>query len=143
MSKMATLVILAYEGTPTRSTVEAVASFGATHIRAAGARVGVIVVIRTDDRVPDAATRAGLAGLMKRFEPNIAALALVVVGSGFGAAAVRAVLAGMNLVARAAYPTEVFADTQPALQWISGQGVGAPHEARLAVARLVDSVAAS
>jgi hypothetical protein len=140
---MGGLVLLAYEGTPTKSTVEALASFGATHIRAAGARVGVLVVIRTGDRVPDAATRAALAGLMKRFEPNIAALAQVVVGSGFGAAAVRAVLAGMNLVARAAYPTEVFAEIQPALQWISGQGVGAPTEVRLAVARLVDGVTAT
>lgn len=135
-------MILAYQGTPTERTVDAVAAFGDAHLGAGGSRVGALAIIRTGDAVPDARTRAAIAGLMKRFEPRIAALAQVALGSGFGAAAVRSVLAGMNLLARPAYPTHVFAEIEPAVQWICGQGLGSSAEARLVAARIGDQMAA-
>jgi hypothetical protein len=65
--------------------------------------VGLIIELRTDIPPPDEAGKKTVRELLGRMEPQLRALGYVIEAPGFGAATLRAVLAGMNLVQRRSY----------------------------------------
>jgi hypothetical protein len=59
--------------------------------------------------------------LAQRFDKTTQAAAYVIEGSGFRAAAMRAVLAGLQLLARTSHPVRVFSDVPTAVEWLGGR----------------------
>ncbi|MCX4240881.1 hypothetical protein [Paraliomyxa miuraensis] len=66
-----------------------------------------------------ATAREAATGLARDGREILMGLAQVVEGQGFGAAAARAVMSGIQLAVRAGYPTKVFGSTDEALPWVS------------------------
>ena len=62
--------------------------------------VGVLVVLEPEASTPNEEARKLLASVMRDRSAVVKGLAYAVVGAGFGAAAVRAVIAGLSLLAR-------------------------------------------
>lgn len=122
------VLVLHYRRTPTEQTVVEVER----QVKAAVAereRIAILVIIAADQPVPDAGTRSGITQLLERYTSNAIAIAQVPRGSGFMAAAVRAVLTSMSLIVRPPYPMRVFARHDEAIQWLAKRGarlVGAP-----------------
>lgn len=65
------------------------------------------------------AAREAAAGIAKDGSDFLLGSAQVVEGEGFGAAAARAVMSGIQLAVRAGYPTKVFGTVDEALTWVA------------------------
>ena len=65
--------------------------------------------------------RQEAAKLSRQLSENVLAAVRVVEGGGFGGAAIRAVLAGMNLVSGARHPTKVADSLVEAAEWLVPQ----------------------
>ena len=65
----------------------------------------------------DADARAAATQVTQEFNPAITAMATLIEGQGFQAAAVRAIVSGMDFVARAKAPKKVFAELSPSVSW--------------------------
>lgn len=115
------VLVLHYRETPTLRTVEEV-EHRVKEVLATRDRIGILVVIRENQPVPDGATRAGIAELLARYAAHAIAVAQVPRGSGFMAAAIRAVLTSMTLLVRPPYPMRVFAAHQDAIRWLGERG---------------------
>jgi hypothetical protein len=61
--------------------------------------------------------RRAAAEVTKEFNAAIVAMATLIEGEGFQAAAVRAIISGMDLMARASAPKKVFAGLAPSVEW--------------------------
>jgi len=83
----------------------------------------IVLTVLTDS---SAATRAGepeeASKLAKHFAPTTRAHAYVIEGTGFRAAALRAVIAGVNALFRPGHPTRVFDGADQAIRWLVPYG---------------------
>jgi hypothetical protein len=66
---------------------------------------------------PEAASK-----LAKHFAATTRAHAYSIEGTGFRAAALRAVIAGVNIITRTGHPTKVFDETSAAIRWLAPYG---------------------
>jgi hypothetical protein len=64
-------------------------------------------------------SREAANAITAEFKKHYRALAIVIEGTGFRAAAARAVTSGINLFARVACPTQVFDDARKAALWLT------------------------
>jgi HEAT repeat protein len=69
--------------------------------------VGLVQVVEVGAVVPDADARAALARMLRDGSQFIRCAAVVYLGSGFGAAAVRGVVTGLAMLSRHEFPHEV------------------------------------
>jgi hypothetical protein len=110
--------------------------------------VGVLVVL--DEAViklgpPSEDFRQALADLRVKYEGVLVAHALVFPGTGFAAATVRALLAGLGMVSRTSFAQRIFVHQSEACAWLmsemdrAGAGCGAAAE----LMAVVQQVAAS
>ena len=83
---------------------------------APGGRLGLFVVVEPHATTPSSAVRDELARM--RRTSSIALTALVHEGNGFGAALVRGITTGLNLLEGSKSHTHVFADVTSAARWI-------------------------
>jgi hypothetical protein len=81
----------------------------------------VLTVITGDAFSIGGPERVEAQRLARRFDKITRAEAYVIEGEGFRAAAMRAVLAGVQLLARISHPTRVFADVPSAVEWLGVQ----------------------
>lgn len=65
----------------------------------------------------DSDARQTAARVTKAFDASIRSMATLVEGEGFGVAAVRAIIAGIDLLSRAAAPKKTFATLNDAIAW--------------------------
>lgn len=84
--------------------------------------LGLMMIVETTAEAPSGEVRAVVAQAMGDFGHLVRRSALVHEGTGFHAAAVRAVVTGLSLVARQPYPQQVFDSVERAATWIV-QGV--------------------
>jgi hypothetical protein len=93
------------------------------------APVWLLTIIEPSAPLPAADVRQELAEFHKRAAGKIARSALVFEGHGFRAASVRAVVAGISLSSRPAYPHRFFGSVGAAARFLSGteSEVVAPH----------------
>jgi hypothetical protein len=96
--------------------------------------IGVMVLIHSNAPMPDEEVRRELVALFSRQSSRIRGLVWVIQGTGFQAAAVRAVLTSFSLAAKQTYPTYIANDVRSALVWLLPLLEGA--SARLADADL-------
>ncbi len=80
--------------------------------------VGMLTIIDENATMPDSNARRHGAEFLARNGDRIVASAVVHEGSGFKAAAVRAVVTGLSLLARQSFPHRVFPAVQPAAKWL-------------------------
>jgi hypothetical protein len=83
---------------------------------APGGRLGMFVVVEPHATAPSSAVRDELPRI--RRTSSIALTALVHEGNGFGAALVRGITTGLNLLEGSKTHTHVFADVTSAARWI-------------------------
>lgn len=102
------------------TTLEGVASLRAAIDKVAAESpqgLRLLVVVEPGASMPPAESRAGIAAFMRDYAKSIRATSLAFEGSGFRAASVRAVVAGLNVVANHPFPYKVFATIGEALWW--------------------------
>lgn len=79
--------------------------------------VRVVIIVEPSARLPSKLLRNQIAQMMSRSRRKIRVTALVYEGSGFGAASIRAVVTGLNIVSRHPFPYRVFSSVSSALAW--------------------------
>jgi len=79
--------------------------------------VALLQVIEERATAPDADARRALSAMLKQHGASIRCSALVYEGDGFKAATLRAIVTGIALLSRPAYPHVVFASTLAAINW--------------------------
>ena len=79
----------------------------------------VVTIIDSGTPPPDEASRKAIRHSINKHRHRIAALAYVVEGHGFGAAALRSVLSVISLTARYPFPQKIFATTSEASAWVA------------------------
>lgn len=102
----------------------------------------LLVVVEPHASMPSSEARAGIAAIMRERSGSIRATSLAFEGIGFRAASVRAVVAGLNVLAHHPFPYKVFATVPEALAWdaMAPTGSGAPPQV---LAELIQSLRAS
>jgi hypothetical protein len=83
-------------------------------------RFANLVVMQEGLPAPSSEFRDGMIRVVRERADHVAGLALIIQGKGFGAAALRAALAGMTLLARTRYPIKAFATVSEGTRWLSG-----------------------
>lgn len=96
-------------------------------------RLGLFVVVEPHATAPSSAARDELARI--RRTNSIGLTALVYEGDGFGAALVRGITTGLNLLERGRSRTHIFADVATAARWVetTTPGYGGGSELETAV----------
>ena len=89
----------------------------------------LLTVIEDKAPLPSLEARVELAANLRRSNGKLERSALVFEGEGFRAASVRAVVAGVSLFSRPAYPHRVFSNVSGAARFLAGgkNGSPAPH----------------
>ena len=105
-----------------------------------GLPVVLIGVVEADALFPDDDARKALSEGMRDAAKLIGASAMVFEGHGFKFSALRAIVAGLGLLARTSYPTDVFATPSAAAAWAVRTCPG--HDAQ-ALARGVEALRAT
>ena len=110
-----------WKATPTKEKIELVGRHQRALAQATvGNRIVMLNVLAPDTgALLSTAAREAAAGLAKDGREHLMGAAHVVEGQGFGAAAARAVMSGIQLAVRARYPTKVFGSTSEALPWVA------------------------
>lgn len=88
-------------------------------------RVLVLAVLGPNTPPPDGAVRDIFASEFARLGNRVMAVANVIEGQGFRAAAMRAVVTGLTLVVRANHPQKACATVEEGSLWIAEQSEGA------------------
>lgn len=87
------------------------------HVRSRKDKVGLLTILDAGLPLPDEATRTVISDSVRSIEAHVTRQSMVIEGSGFGASAIRAMIAGMSLVVRAPYPIKVFDNVASAVAW--------------------------
>ena len=111
---------------------------GALRQGAVGAVFPVLTLIEAGAAPPSSEQRRRLAALWTTFSPVIQGISYALPGSGFGAATRRAVITGLQLLARSPFPVHVASELESAADWLCHR-FPAPERT---VERLVDAVRA-
>lgn len=96
-------------------------------------RIATLIVVPQGSKLPESDARAVLSGLPTELGRGVG-VALAFEGSGFRAAAVRAVLSGIMLLSRHRVPHDVFPSVERAAGWLQPKLVGALDARTLASA---------
>lgn len=86
--------------------------------------LGLMQVVELNSPPPDAAAREALADLLAAGKGFITCSSLVYPGTGFWAAAARAFVTGLTMLARPGFPHEIFPTTERAAEWHAQQMSG-------------------
>lgn len=115
-----TFIIIFHRNT----TVPGVAALANAASRFAEARpngIGTVTIVEETAPMPPSDARAALAKALDDHSERVRVSAVAYEGTGFRAAAVRSVVAGLTMVARQPYPHKVFATVEEAMVWMAPQ----------------------
>jgi hypothetical protein len=123
------VVLAVWRGKTTSSAVRRGELFFDQHATRCAGPVLLLTVIEPAAPLPPLEARMELVAFLQRGAGRIERSALVFEGEGFRAASVRAVVAGMSLFSRPAYPHRVFSSVGNAARFLAGgkSGSPAPH----------------
>jgi hypothetical protein len=110
---------IVWKGEATLDRVRAIAAVSRRAYPQLQSGFAMIVLLEDTTTTPDAESRRLLSDLMKELASGMRAVAYVVPGAGFAAAAKRAVITGLSLAARPPYPVKVFQSLEHAEQYIA------------------------
>jgi hypothetical protein len=81
---------------------------------------GFLTLVKVDTNVrPPSHVRAAVATLLKQYNEDIRAAAIVYGGDGFQATIVRSVITAITLASGTRFPNRVFAEIKPAIAWLA------------------------
>jgi hypothetical protein len=130
-----TFVVTIENAAPTLPHLARVKSTVQNLARQGGKGVGLLVVIRREARPPDDDVRPHIVRVFNDLESSLSALAYVMEGEGFIAAAKRSALSLMMVARRFRFPVKVFKTIPEAIPWLTtavgGDSVGGVSSARL------------
>lgn len=123
------VVLVVWRGKTTLSAVRRGEHLFEQHASRCAGPVLLLTVIEPVAPLPALEARMELVAFLRRGSGRIERSALVFEGEGFRAASVRAVVAGMSLFSRPAYPHRVFSNVSSAARFLAGgkSGSPAPH----------------
>jgi hypothetical protein len=98
-------------------------------------RIGMLTVVDENATMPSSEARNLGAAFLAKNSNRIVASAVVHEGSGFKAAAVRAVVTGLSMLARQPFPHKVVPEVQPATSWLCEAGVSGHGLSSVALVR--------
>ncbi len=110
-------ILSVWKGMPTVSLVDAHFTLARKLVTRYG-RTAMLIVIEQDAPPPHAEARGYIERFYAQLGRQLACVAQVIEGSGFGPSAARAVVSTMNLVVQRSYPIKVFAKTTLAMPWM-------------------------
>lgn len=111
--------VLHYDATPTMATVKVLEEVLVKRMDSEpNARWVMLINIDASAPVPDPSVQAATAKVMKGQGTRLAAMAYVVLGTGFQAGAVRFALVALTMLSGAKYPIKVFKSNDEALSWV-------------------------
>ncbi len=113
------IIAILWKGVPTVDRVHAIGEVSRRAAPKLRDGFAMIVVLEETTTVPDSEPRRLLAELMTELAPGIRAVAYISPGTGFAAAAKRAVITGLSLAARPPYPIKVFQSLGQAEQFVA------------------------
>ncbi|HSQ67603.1 MAG TPA: hypothetical protein VLM85_30545 [Polyangiaceae bacterium] len=108
----------------TQTTVPLVRTMGGDVERFAATQpngISMVVIVEEHCAMPDGPTRALMAKDMKRHESFTRQMALVYEGSGFRAAALRSIVAGLHVISTQRVKTTVLSTAADAVDWLAWQ----------------------
>jgi len=131
------VVILFFRGKTSLASIRRCERLIEAHSRQRAEHVLLLTIVDTAAPLPALEVRVEIAGALHRLNGKLARSAVVFEGEGFRAASVRAVVAGVSLFARAAYPHRIFGRVGDAARFLAGgaDGSPAPHELIRAVSQ--------
>lgn len=100
-------------------SVECLARVGQERIRDYPCGVSDVHVIGRQLGLPDAETRARLLAESRQATSHLAAVAVVVGGSGFWASAIRGLVTGMHVLLAGDFELKLFGDGEDMPEWLS------------------------
>lgn len=105
---------------PRTDSLQRFRALQARHLAALAPRKAIIVSISnaSGELHFDSGSRGLVEDLVSDSKSHLLGMAQIVIGDGFAAASVRAVLSGIQLAARPDYPVRVFANIQAAQPWL-------------------------
>lgn len=113
------MAILRYAHTTGIESVIDLEEFSASVQRGqAGAAFPVLTLIEDGVAPPPAEQRRRLGAIWTAFAPSIQGISYALPGTGFGAATRRAVITGLQLLARNPFPVHVASDLESAADWL-------------------------
>jgi hypothetical protein len=98
------LLVLSWHATPTVACLPALLRAATSIVRPNPAAIVLCAISGPDTPLPDAEARAGLRASIQKLG-ELRAVVNVISGTGFRAAALRAMLSGFSMVVRQKYPT--------------------------------------
>ncbi len=107
-----------WRGRTTYLEAKAALSLTRKAVRTLKSPLGLLVIIEEGSELPDKKTQKVLQEVGRSLEPIGQGCALVYEGTGFRAAAVRAVALSMQLVVKQNYPTRVMSNVPQAVMWL-------------------------
>jgi len=102
-----------------------------------GQKYGLVTIIEEDAPLPESDARDAVAEFLNGISETCVVSAVIFEGGGFRSAAVRAVVTGLTMLARQAYPHRVFGSVDEAAPWYVQH---APTEWRLGHERFTHAV---
>jgi hypothetical protein len=131
------VIILFFRGRTSAGTVRRCEHLIDEHARRRREQVMLLTIVDVEAPLPALEVRTEIAGALHRLNGKLARSAVVFEGEGFRAASVRAVVAGVSLFARAAYPHRIFSRVGAAGRFLAGgaDGLPPPHELIRAVSQ--------
>lgn len=128
-------VILTYSAEPPNPHYLAAWAEATSRLAArTNAPIAVITIIDGNSSTPDEPSRKAIRDTISQHRNQIAALAYVVEGRGFAAAAIRSVLSVVSLAARYPFPQKVFSTVNEATQWVARTNCASVTSAKLVAA---------
>jgi hypothetical protein len=115
IGRVADIIAIRWWQTPSVACVQEMDRTLALALNAAKEGWIIMPVVDTWVSVPSAATRAALEDMIKRHDVAVASVSYVVLGGGFQAATLRAVMIGIVLAKRPRHPTKVYSSVSAAL----------------------------
>jgi len=120
------VVLVVWRGRTTLSSVRLGEQVFEQHASRCAGPVLLLTIVEPAAPLPALEARMELVAFLRRGAGRIERSALVFEGEGFRAASVRAVVAGMSLFSRPAYPHRVFSSVSGAARFLAGGKGGSP-----------------
>lgn len=113
--------IIIFHGNTTVPGVRAIDEAVTAFTRARPNGIGIVTIVEETAPMPPSDAREALVSALEAISGTVKVSAVAFEGTGFRAAAVRSVVAGLTMVARQAYPHKVFATVEEAMAWMAPQ----------------------
>jgi hypothetical protein len=104
---------------------------------------GLMQVVELNAPPPDSDARQALAGLLAVGEGSVACSSIVYPGTGFLAAAARAVVTGLTMLAQPGFPHLIFPTTEKAAEWHAQLMAGPSCPSRLEICSDIERLRAA